>query len=297
MVMKREIFVGSGVAVVTPFTATGVDYTKLAELIEFQIKEGSDAIVICGTTGEASTMPDEEHKEAIKFTVAVVNGRVPVIAGTGSNDTRHAVELSRFAAEVGADAILTVTPYYNKTTQKGLYEHFRMIAQSIAVPVIIYNVPSRTNLNIDPQTLKALAELENIVGVKECNFAQVGEVINLCGDKLTVYSGEDGLILPMLALGGQGVISVMANIIPRDTHDLVARFMAGDLEGSRRIQLKTLNLLKTLFCEVNPIPIKTAMNMMGMKVGPCRLPLVEMSEANARLLRAELERYGLIAGA
>jgi 4-hydroxy-tetrahydrodipicolinate synthase len=292
--MKKVLFVGSGVAIVTPFTTDGVDYAKLAELIEYQIKEGTDAIVICGTTGEASTMPDEEHKEAITFTVAKVAGRVPVIAGTGSNDTRHAIELSRFAETAGADAILTVAPYYNKTTQKGLYEHFRFIAQSITIPVVLYNVPSRTNLNIEPQTVKALAELENVVAIKECNFAQVGELMNLCGDKLTVYSGEDGLVLPMLALGGRGVISVMANIIPRDTHDLVAKFMAGDWVASRRIQLQTLDLIKALFSEVSPIPIKTAMNMLGMRVGQCRLPLVEMGEANAKLLRAELIKYGLL---
>ncbi|MGD9154582.1 MAG: 4-hydroxy-tetrahydrodipicolinate synthase [Bacillota bacterium] len=292
--MKKKIFVGSGVALVTPFTDSGVDYAKLRELIEYQIKEGSDAIVICGTTGEASTMPDEEHKEAIRFTVATVNGRVPVIAGTGSNDTRHAIELSQFAEVAGADGILSVTPYYNKTTQKGLYEHFRLIARSIKIPVILYNVPSRTNLNIDPQTLNALAELENVAAVKECNLAQVGEVMNLCGDRLTIYSGEDGLVLPMLALGGQGVISVMANIIPRDTHELVARFLAGDLETGRRIQLKTLDLIKALFCEVNPIPIKTAMNMLGMRVGRCRLPLVEMSEANAQFLKNALLKYGLL---
>jgi 4-hydroxy-tetrahydrodipicolinate synthase len=292
--MKQVVFTGSAVAIVTPFTETGVDYTKLEELIEYQIKEGTDAIVICGTTGEASTMPDEEHQEAIRFTVATVKGRLPVIAGTGSNDTRHAVELSHYAETVGADAILTVSPYYNKTTQKGLYEHFRLIAQSVAIPVILYNVPSRTNLNIDPQTIKALAQLENIAGVKECNFAQVGEVINLCGGDITVYSGEDALILPMLALGGQGVISVMANIIPRDTHDLVARFMAGDLTGSRQIQLKALNLLKALFSEVNPIPVKAAMNLLGMRVGKCRLPLVEMGEVNANLLKAELVKYGLL---
>ncbi|HYH05038.1 MAG TPA: 4-hydroxy-tetrahydrodipicolinate synthase [Bacillota bacterium] len=292
--MKKVVFVGSGVAIVTPFTEDGVDFAKLEELIEMQIREGTDAIIVCGTTGEASTMPDEEHKAAIQFTVNKVNGRVPVIAGTGSNDTRHAIELSRFAEEAGADAILTVAPYYNKTTQRGLYEHFRLIAQSITIPVILYNVPSRTNLNINPETVKALAEIDNIVGIKECNFAQVGEVINLCGDKITVYSGEDGLVLPMLALGGKGVISVMANIIPKDTHDLVASFMDGDLEGSRRIQLKTLNLIKALFSEVNPIPIKTAMNMIGLNVGACRLPLVEMSETNAAGLRAELMQYGLL---
>jgi 4-hydroxy-tetrahydrodipicolinate synthase len=292
--MKKPVFIGSGVAIITPFTADGVDYDKLGELIEYQIKEGTDAVVICGTTGEASTMPDAEHKATIRYAVEQVKGRVPVIAGTGSNDTRHAVGLSRFAEEAGADAILTVAPYYNKTTQRGLYEHFRLIAASIKIPVILYNVPSRTSLNINPETVKALAEIENVVGLKECNFAQVGEVVNLCGDAITVYSGEDGIVLPLLAMGGRGVISVMANIIPKDTHDLVAKFMAGDLEASRRIQLGTVDLVKALFCEVSPIPVKAAMNMLGMNVGACRLPLVEMGEAHARLLRNELVKYGLL---
>lgn len=292
--MKKEIFIGSGVAIITPFTADGVDYSKLEELIEYQIKEGTDAIVICGTTGEASTMPDIEHKETIRFAVEKVKGRVPVIAGTGSNDTRHAIELSRFAEKVGADAILTVAPYYNKTTQKGLYEHFRMIAESIKIPVILYNVPSRTNLNINPETVKALSEIENIVGIKECNFSQVGEIINLCGEGFSVYSGEDGLVLPLLAMGGKGVISVMANIIPKDTHELVAAFMNGDLEGSRRIQLKTVDLIKALFIEVSPIPVKAAMNFLGMNVGKCRMPLVEIAESNAKFLKNELIKYGLM---
>lgn len=292
--MKKGVFIGSGVAIITPFTEDGVDYTKLEELIEYQIKEGTDAIVVCGTTGEASTMPDAEHKETIRFTVEKVKGRLPVIAGTGSNDTRHAIELSKFAEEAGADAILSVAPYYNKTTQKGLFEHFRLIAESVNIPVILYNVPSRTNLNINPETVKALSAIENIVGIKECNFAQVGEILNLCGDGFSVYSGEDGLALPLLAMGGKGVISVMANIIPKDTHDLVAKFMSGDLEGSRRIQLQTVALIKALFCEVSPIPVKAAMNMLGMEVGACRLPLVEMGEANAKLLRNELVNYGLL---
>jgi len=292
--MRKPIFTGSGVALVTPFTNDGVDYSKLEELIEFQIKEGSDAIVICGTTGEASTMPDDEHKSAIKFTVEKVNRRIPVIAGTGSNDTRHAIELSKYAEDVGADAILSVTPYYNKTTQKGLYEHFKAIAESIKIPVILYNVPSRTNLNINPETMKALSEIENITAVKECNLSQVGDIINLCGDGFTVYSGEDANVVPLLALGGKGVISVMANIIPKDTHDMVMKFLEGDIEGSRKIQLKTLNLIKALFIEVNPIPVKAAMNLMNMNVGKCRMPLVDMSEKNLEILKNALKEYGLI---
>ena len=292
--MKKTIFTGSGVAIVTPFTDEGTDYQKLSELIEYQIKEGTDAIVICGTTGEASTMYDDEHKAAIKYTVEKVNGRVPVIAGTGSNYTTHAVELSKYAQEVGADAILTVTPYYNKTTQKGLYEHFKLIAESIKIPAILYNVPSRTNLNIAPETVKALSQIDNIVAIKECNLSQVGDVVNLCGDDITVYSGEDGAIVPFLSMGAKGVISVMANIIPKDTHDIVAKFLAGDIEGSRKLQLQTLDLIKALFIEVSPIPIKAAMNLLGMNVGSCRLPLVDMTDKNFEFLKNELKKYGLL---
>lgn len=292
--MRKPVFTGSAVAIITPFTNDGVDFNKLEELLEFQIREGTDAIVICGTTGEASTMPDEEHKAAIKFAVEKVHGRIPVIAGTGSNDTRHAVELSKYAEEVGSDAILSVTPYYNKTSQKGLYEHFKMIANGIKIPVILYNVPSRTNLNINPDILKALSEIENIVAVKECNLAQVGEVVNLCGDSFTVYSGNDDQVLPLMALGGKGVISVMANIIPRQTHDMAVRFLNGDVEGSRKIQLGALNLIKALFIDVNPVPIKAAMNLMGMNVGKCRMPLVDMSDKNLDILRNAMKEYGLI---
>ncbi|MDF2984578.1 MAG: dihydrodipicolinate synthase [Eubacterium sp.] len=292
--MRKPIFTGSGVAIVTPFTNEGTDYNKLAELIEYQIKEGTDAIIVAGTTGEASTMYDDEHKSAIKYTVDKVNGRVPVIAGTGSNHTVHAIELSKYAEEAGADAILTVTPYYNKTTQKGLYEHFRLIAESIKIPAVLYNVPSRTNLNIAPETVKALSEIENIVAIKECNLSQVGDVVNLCGEAFTVYSGEDGAIVPFLSMGAKGVISVMANIIPKDTHDIVAKYLAGDVEGSRALQLKTLDLIKALFIEVSPIPIKAAMNLLGMNVGSCRLPLVDISDKNLDILKNELKKYGLI---
>lgn len=291
---KPVIFTGSGVAIITPFTNEGTDYDKLAELIEYQIKEGTDAIIICGTTGEASTMYDDEHKAAIKFTVEKVNGRIPVIAGAGSNHTVHAIELSKYAQKVGADAILTVTPYYNKTTQKGLFEHFKMIAESINLPVILYNVPSRTNLNIAPETIKALSQIENIVAVKECNFSQVGDIVNLCGDDITIYSGEDGAIVPFLSMGAKGIISVMANIIPKETHDIVAKFLSGDIEGSRKLQLKTLGLIKALFSEVSPIPIKAAMNLLGMNVGSCRLPLVDISDKNLELLKNELKTFGLL---
>lgn len=293
--MKKCLFTGSGVAIVTPFTSDGVDYEKLGELIEFQIKEKTDALVICGTTGEASTMPDEEHIAVIAYAVKKVNGRVPVIAGTGSNDTRHAIHLSKSAEKAGADAILSVSPYYNKTTQRGLYEHFKVIAENIGIPVILYNVPSRTNLNINPDTVQKLSRVENIVAIKECNLNQVGEIINLCGDDFTIYSGEDGLVVPLMSLGGKGVISVMANIIPKDTHEMAARFLAGDIEGARKLQLKTLDLIKALFSEVSPIPVKEAMNQMGMKVGACRMPLVDMTDANREILIKAMKNYGLLA--
>jgi len=292
--MRKPLFKGSGVAIVTPFTEDGVDFCKLEELIEFQIRESTDAIVICGTTGEASTMPDDEHIETIRFTVEKVNGRLPVIAGAGSNDTRHAIELSKRAEAAGADAILSVTPYYNKTTQKGLYEHFKLIAESVKIPVILYNVPSRTNLNINPETLQALSEIENIVGIKECNLSQVGEVMNLCRKDFYVYSGNDEQILPFMAYGACGVISVMANIIPKDTHNMVVKYLEGDVAGSRELQLKALNLIKALFIEVSPIPLKAAMNLMGMNVGKCRMPLTEMSEKNLEILKKAMKEYGLI---
>ena len=292
--MKKPIFIGSGVAIVTPFTDNGINFDKLEELIEYQIREGTDAIVICGTTGEVSTLPDNEHKEAIKFAVEKTRKRVPVIAGTGSNDTLHAIHLSKYAEDIGADAVLTVTPYYNKTSQKGLYEHFKLIAESIKIPVILYNVPSRTNLNIDVDTIKALSSIENIVAIKECNLNQVGDIVNTCGDDFTVYSGNDDSVVPLLSLGGKGVISVAANIIPRDFHDMVIKFINGDIEGSRFIQLNALELIRALFVDISPVPVKTAMNLMGMNVGKCRLPLIEMNEGNVNMLYNKMKIYGLI---
>jgi len=292
--MKKQLFIGSAVAIITPFTDNGVNYQTLAELIEFQIKNGSDAIVICGTTGEASTMPDDEHIAVIKFAVETVNKRVPVIAGAGSNDTRHAIELSKAAEAVGADGLLSVTPYYNKATQKGLYEHFKIIAHHVKIPIILYNVPSRTNVNLNPETIKALSKIHNIIAVKECNLGQVGDVVNLCGEDFFVYSGDDNTVLPLLSLGGKGVISVMANIIPQDTHNMVDKFFQGDINGAIKLQLETLNLIKALFSEVNPIPIKAAVNLMGFKTGPCRMPLTEISENNLEILRTEMKAYGLI---
>lgn len=292
--MKKPLFIGSAPAIVTPFTDNGVNYQTLAELIEFQIKGGSDAIVVCGTTGEASTMPDDEHIAVIQFAVEAVNKRVPVIAGTGSNDTRHAVELSKAAEAVGADGLLSVTPYYNKATQKGLYEHFKLIANNVKIPIVLYNVPGRTGLNVNPDTVKALSEIDNIIAIKECNLGQVGDVVNLCGEGFTVYSGDDNMILPVLSLGGKGVISVMANIIPQDTHDMVFKFLQGDIDGAIKLQLHTLDLIKALFSEVNPIPIKAAVNLLGFKAGQCRMPLTELSDKNLELLRAEMKAYRLM---
>lgn len=292
--MRKPIFTGAAPAIVTPFTDNGVNYPALAELIEFVIAGGVDALVVCGTTGEASTMPDDEHIDVIKFAVDQVKGRVPVIAGTGSNDTKHGVELSKEAEAVGADALLHVTPYYNKATQKGLYQHFAMMAKSVSIPLVLYNVPGRTSVNMNPETVKALSEIENIVAVKECNLAQVGDIVNLCGDDFSVYSGDDNVILPVLALGGKGVISVMANIIPQDTHDMVMKFFQGDVQGAVQLQLRTLNLIKAIFCEVNPIPIKAAVNLMGFAAGQCRLPLTEIEAKNLELLRAEMKNYGLL---
>lgn len=292
--MKYPMFEGSCVALVTPFTEDGINYDKLEELIEWQIKEGTDAILICGTTGEASTMPDEEHQEVIKFAVRKIAGRVHVMAGTGSNDTKHAIELSKYAESVGVDSILSVTPYYNKTTQEGLYRHFKAIAESVKIPVVLYNVPSRTNLNINPETLKRLSVVPNIVAVKECNLNQVAQTRLLCGDDLIIYSGEDGNVVPLMALGGKGVISVAANVIPADMHKMVQSFLKGDLEESQKMQINMINLVNALFCEVNPIPVKAAMNEMGMNVGKCRMPLVDISEKGLNTVRAALSEYGLL---
>ena len=291
--MRKPLFTGSCVAIVTPFTEDGVDWGKLEELVEWQIASGTDAIVTCGTTGEASTMPDEEHMAVMKFTIEKVAGRVHVMANTGSNDTKHAIQLTRYAESVGADSILSVTPYYNKTTQEGLYRHFKTIADSVKIPIVLYNVPSRTNLDIAPATLARLAEVPNIVGVKECNLLHVPDVLALT-DNLTFWSGEDGLIVPMLSLGGQGVISVMANLIPKDTHDLVHAWFAGDHKRALDLQLKAIPLIQALFCETNPIPIKEAMNIAGMNVGQCRMPLVEMSDAGRAHLEKAMRAYGLI---
>lgn len=291
-----SIFRGSGVAIVTPFTKDDeVDFIKLGELIEWHINEKTDAIIICGTTGEASTMSEQEKKEAIKFTVHRVNGRIPVIAGTGSNNTKASIELSRWAENIGVDGLLLITPYYNKTTQRGCIEHFKAIAASVKVPIIIYNVPSRTGLNILPSTLMELSSINNIVAVKEASgdISQIAKIAQLCKDTLDIYSGNDDQIVPIMALGGVGVISVVANILPRETHDICEKFANGDLYGALQIQLKMLTLINSLFIETNPIPVKTAMNLMGMNVGNLRLPLIDMSLKNLEILKSEMIKNGI----
>lgn len=289
------LFTGSGVAIITPFTKDGVNYKTLEELIEFHIGNGTDSIVICGTTGEASTMPDEEHLETIRFTVEKVNKRVPVIAGTGSNDTEHGVKLTKKAYQHGADAVLVVTPYYNKTTQKGLYEYYEYIAKKVDIPIVLYNVPSRTGLNIEPKTVEKLSKIDTVIGLKEAsgNISKITETMQLCGDRIDLYSGNDDQIVPLLSLGGKGVISVIANILPQQTHDLVQKYLDGDTKGSLEMQLKLLPIIQSMFLEVNPIPVKTAMKLMGIDVGPCRMPLTTMEEKNLALLKSAMQEAGI----
>ncbi|AEM78346.1 4-hydroxy-tetrahydrodipicolinate synthase [Thermoanaerobacter wiegelii] len=291
------VFKGSGVAIVTPFNEEGVNFEKLDELIEWHIKEGTDAIIICGTTGEASTMTQEEQQAAIKFTVEKVAGRIPVIAGTGSNNTAHAVEMSEYAQSAGADALLVITPYYNKTTQKGLVAHFTEIARHVDIPIIIYNVPGRTSLNMLPETYLELSKhVDNVVGVKEASgdIVQVAEIARIMGKSFEIYSGNDDQVIPIMSLGGLGVISVTANIIPAKIHEMTTAYLNGDIERARDMQLELNPLNKALFIETNPIPVKTAMNLMGFNVGPLRLPLVEMSDKNLEYLKSVLTKYGLL---
>lgn len=289
------LFKGSGVAIVTPFNESGVDFEKLGELLDWHVANGTDAIIICGTTGEASTMSDEEKKAAYKYTVEKIAGRIPVIAGTGSNDTHHSIELSKYAEAVGCDGVLCVTPYYNKTTQKGLIAHYTTIADAINIPVIIYNVPGRTGLNVNADTLKTLSEHKNIAGVKEAsgNISQVVEIGRFCDENFCMYSGNDDQVVPLLSVGGIGVISVVANIAPKVMHDMVMSYLSGDVEQAKKLQLSIKPLNDALFCEVNPIPVKTAMNLLGFNVGNLRLPLVEMSDKNLDYLKKELVNFGL----
>ncbi|APF27460.1 4-hydroxy-tetrahydrodipicolinate synthase [Clostridium sporogenes] len=291
-----SIFKGSGVAIITPFTNTGVDFDKLSELIEWHIKSKTDAIIVCGTTGEATTMTETERKETIKFVVDKVNKRIPVIAGTGSNNTAASITMSEWAESIGVDGLLVITPYYNKTTQKGLVKHFKAVSDAVNTPIIIYNVPGRTGLNITPGTLKELCEDKNIVAVKEAsgNISQIAQIKALCGDKLDIYSGNDDQIIPILSLGGIGVISVLANVIPEDVHNMCELYLNGKVNEALKIQLDSLALTNALFIETNPIPVKTAMNLMDMKVGDLRLPLCEMNENNLEVLKKELKAYNLM---
>lgn len=291
---KKLPFTGSGVAIVTPFAKDGVNYDELGALIEMHIANSTDAVIICGTTGEASTMPDEEHLAVIKYTVEKAAGRIPVIAGTGSNDTHHAAELSKKAEESGADGLLQVTPYYNKCTQKGLVRHFKTIAEAVSIPVILYNVPSRTGMNISVETLKELSKIENITAIKEAsgNISYTAKVAAEVPD-LYIYSGNDDMIVPIMSLGGKGVISVVANILPRQTHDICRLYTEGDTEGALKLQLSMLDLINSLFCEVNPIPIKTAMNILGYNAGELRMPLCEMDSANLEKLKNALTAFGV----
>ena len=295
--MKNTIFTGAAIAIITPMNADGsVNYGKLGELIEYQIANSTDAIVICGTTGEASTMSDEEHLECIRFAVEKAAGRVPVIAGTGSNDTAYAVMLSREAEKIGADALLLVTPYYNKTTQKGLIAHFTAVADAVNIPIILYNIPGRTGMSIEVPTIKELAKHPNIVAVKEAsgNISYVAKLIAECGDSIDVYSGNDDQIVPLMSLGAKGVISVLSHILPKETHDMAQFCLDNNFAEAAKLQIEYLDLINNLFIEVNPIPVKEAMNMMGQECGPCRLPLCEMTDTNREKLRASLVRHGLI---
>lgn len=292
------IFEGAGVAIITPFHDNGeVNFGKLEELIDFQLQNHTDAIIICGTTGEASTLSDDEHLECIRVAVHRTNGKVPVIAGTGSNDTRHGIELTKKAKALGVDASLQVTPYYNKATQKGLIEHFTAIGKAVDLPIILYNVPTRTGVNICPDTAYELSKFDFVAGIKEAsgNISQIAQIAALCGDTLPIYSGNDDQIIPILALGGKGVISVISNIAPKQTHDIVGLYLNGNPKEALQIQLDFLSLMNTLFCEVNPIPVKKALNLMGFEVGPCRLPLSVMEEKNVAQLKQALIHAKLLA--
>lgn len=292
-----SIFTGAGVAIVTPMKENGkVNFEKLGELLEEQIAGNTDAIIICGTTGESSTMTHEEHLETIRYTIEKVNKRIPVIAGTGSNCTETAIYLSKEAEKMGADGLLLVSPYYNKSTQKGLIAHYTAIAEAVKIPIILYNVAGRTGINIQPETIAYLVKnVENIVGVKEAsgNISQVAEIAALTDGKCDIYSGNDDQIVPIMSLGGKGVISVLSNIAPEYTHDIVAKYLDGKVEESCKMQLDALPLVHALFCEVNPIPVKTAMNLMGKEVGPFRMPLCEMEDAHKEVLKNAMKDFGL----
>lgn len=295
--MKNTLFTGAAVAIITPFNEdNSINFECFGEIIENQIINGTDAIVVCGTTGEASTMSDEEHIECIRFAVEKTAKRVPVIAGTGSNDTAYAIQLSQEAEKVGADGLLLVTPYYNKTTQRGLIAHFTAIADAVNIPIILYNIPGRTGMAIDISTAKTLAKHKNIVGIKEAsgNISYTAKLIAECGDELDVYSGNDDMIVPVMSLGGKGVISVLSHVIPKETHMMVQYCLENNFAEATKLQLEYLELINNLFIEVNPIPVKEAMNIMGVNAGGCRMPLYPMSDENRAKLKASLEKHGLV---
>ncbi|MBQ8943918.1 MAG: 4-hydroxy-tetrahydrodipicolinate synthase [Clostridia bacterium] len=295
--MKPVVFTGAGVAIITPFNEDmTVNYESFAKIIEHQIANGTDAIVVCGTTGESATLNHEEHIDVIKYCVDVVNHRIPVIAGTGSNDTDYAVRLSNDAEKCGVDALLMVTPYYNKTSQRGLVAHYNFVADRVSSPIILYNVPSRTGVNILPETYAQLAQHERIVAVKEANgnVSAIVKTAALCGDNLTIYSGDDDQATAIMSLGGKGVISVLSNVAPKAAHDIAQKFLDGDSAESLRLQIEWLDLCNALFSDVNPIPVKEAMNMMGFNAGPCRLPLYEMDKASKEKLYSVLKKHNLV---
>ncbi|MFD3156101.1 4-hydroxy-tetrahydrodipicolinate synthase [Haloimpatiens sp. FM7330] len=290
-----SIFKGSGVAIITPFNENGVDFDTLGQLLEWHVQNKTNAIIVCGTTGEASTMTMTEKKETIKFVVDKINKRIPVIAGTGSNNTAAAIEMSKWAESIGVDGLLVITPYYNKTTQKGLIKHFEAVANSVNTPIIVYNVPGRTGVNILPKTLKELCTHKNIVAVKEASgdIGQIAKIKALCRENLDIYSGNDDQIVPILSLGGIGVISVLANIVPKDVHNMCDFYLNGNVKEAANLQLDSLELTNSLFCETNPIPIKTALNLLGVKAGNLRLPLCDMEECNLNRLKTAMTSYGL----
>lgn len=294
--MKELVFKGCGTAIVTPFTEDGVNFDEFGKLIENQIENKVDAIIVCGTTGESATMTEQERKETIKYAIEKVAKRTKVVVGTGSNNTKSAIEMSKFAEEAGADALLVVTPYYNKTTQKGLIMHYTAIASEVKLPIIMYSVPSRTGVNIAPETCKELAKIENIVAIKEAsgNISQVAKIASLCGDNLAIYSGNDDQIIPVLSLGGKGVISVLSNIMPKYTHDMCYKYFEGNVSEALKMQLDVIGLCDALFSEVNPIPAKYALNLMGYNFGKPRMPLIELSDSNKEVLKQVMEKHKLI---
>ncbi len=295
--MKNTVFTGAGVAIVTPMNADGsINWDEFGRIIDFQIDNGTDAIIVCGTTGESATMTDEEHVECIRYCIDRVNKRVPVIAGTGSNDTKYAVDLSKEAEKLGADALLVVTPYYNKTSQRGLIAHFTAIADSVNIPIILYNVPSRTGVNIALDTYITLSKHRNIAAVKEAsgNISAIAKIIEACGNDLDVYSGNDDQIVPIMALGGKGVISVLSNVMPKETHEITQLCLDNNVAEAAKMQIKYLELANNLFIDVNPIPVKEAMNLMGFNAGECRLPLLKMEQSKIDTLSASMKKVGLI---